>query len=173
MSIPLPILMDGKFASVEEKCLAIALNMPAVQTYYNSKTPETRTMFQKLLQVVGSSDQTQGSSINSEELIQIVKHWCKVNLLHALKESAPTILSKTDQDNLLKMAHDSGWFQHIQTMFRILKMPVKESYAVLEAVWDLDTLLYKYLHPFPQELEKSQLEMARLQEMARKPLVAK
>ncbi len=170
MSVPLPILTDGKFASVEEKCMAIAMNMPAVQIFYNSKTTETQTMFQKVMNLVGTSGQTQVSNMNTNELIAIVKNWCRTSLLHAIKESAHCILSAKDQEQLLKSARDSGWSQHIQTIFKILNMPVKESYPVLEAVWDLDTFLYKYLHPFPRELEKSSQELARLEEMARKPL---
>ncbi len=153
--------------------MAIAMNMPAVQIFYNSKTPETLTMFQKAMNLVGISGQSQVSTINTNELIAIVKNWCRTALLHSIKESAHSILSAKDQDLLIKAARDSGWMKHLQTIFRILNMPVKESYPVLEAVWDLDTLLYKYLHPLPKELEKSQLEVARLEEMARKPLVVK
>jgi hypothetical protein len=93
--------------------------------------------------------------------------WISSYLRYAI---ASTKVDTEEQLFLLKMAAEKGWKDHVIYIFKVLSMPPKYNYTILEAVWDLDTLLYKTIYPFPPELERSFAELRQLEAAAAAPL---
>ncbi len=142
---PLPI--NSSFSTFEAKLSAIAHSSPCVQRACNSSN--------KPLQA------------NLNLIDGVVKMWISSYLRYAI---ASTKVDTEVELYLLKVAAESGWKDHVIYIFKVLSMPPKYNYTILEAVWDLDTLLYKTIYPFPPELEKSLAERKQLEAIASAPL---
>ncbi len=142
---PLPI--NSSFSTFEAKLSAIAHSSPCVQRACNSSNKPVQT--------------------NLNLIDGVVKMWISSYLRYAI---ASTKLDTEEQLFLLKMAAEKGWKDHVIYIFKVLSMPPKYNYTILEAVWDLDTLLYKTIYPFPPELERSFAELRQLEAAASAPL---
>jgi hypothetical protein len=142
---PLPI--NSSFSTFEAKLSAIAHSSPSVQRACNSSNKPSQT--------------------NLNLIDGIVKMWISSFLRNAI---ASTHIDTEVELYLLKISAENGWKDHAIYIFKVLAMPLKYTYPILEAVWDLDSLLYKTIYPFPVELEKSLAERKQLEAIAAAPL---
>ncbi len=129
-----------------EISISIASSMPAVKRY---------SAKQKL------------SEGQFSEIATIVKMWVKAILKPACLDKNSELSWETA---IAKKYMESEWDLCMRDVFAAMKLPVRQSYKIYEALSDLDSMIYKVLYPFPVELEYGRDKMLAAETAAAKPL---
>jgi hypothetical protein len=101
------------------------------------------------------------------EITTLIKWWVTAMLKPACIDKTAEMPWETA---VVKRYKESEWDLCMRDIFAAMKLPVRQTYKIYDAISDLDSMIYKSLNPFPAELEYSRETLAKAEEVARRPL---
>ena len=135
--------MHNKYNMADSIFYEIASAIPSL---HNIKTPITKEV--------------------KDIICNIVKVW-----IPSFKYATLNKKSEEEWQTIVRQKFDSNeWNIIVKSVYNTLKIPSYLTYHTYEAVQDLDSWIYRALHPFPSNLEYSPEELRKREEIASRPL---
>jgi hypothetical protein len=101
------------------------------------------------------------------EITTLIKWWVTAMLKPACTDKTAEMPWETA---VLKKYKESEWDLCMRDIFAAMKLPVRQTYKIYDAISDLDSMIYKILNPLPAELEYSREKLVAAEAAASKPL---
>jgi hypothetical protein len=101
------------------------------------------------------------------EITTLIKWWVTAMLKPACTDRTAEMPWETA---VLRKYKESEWDLCMRDIFAAMKLPVRQTYKIYDAISDLDSFIYKILCPFPPEMEYSREKLVAAEAAASKPL---